>query len=152
MSPYRDNYFTNIRNNVSTSSANTVQPRSNECLNYSTNAKLSLANANQARLSAANVTAEVEAKQGDLNKIIQDFQRLTRLNATSLLLLQQTLRQNRANLGASNVKTMVAQLRDSYASQQRSITEYKVTITRLRAEIADTKRLVDEIATLQGCS
>ena len=149
---YTENYFENIRRNVTNTSTNVVQPRSNECKNYASQGQQSVSGATQSLIGATNLTNEVNARQVELDSVVRSFQELSRLNVTSLRLLQQTLRENRQRFNASNVKTMVASLRVDYANQQSVLQRYRDTITRLRTEIADVKGAVDQISTLQGCS
>ena len=105
----------------------------------------------QSLTSATSVRNEVITKQVEIDNIINSFQALSGLNATSLRQLQQALQSNRQRFNSSNVKTMVASLRNDYASQQVVLQSFRATIARLRLEVASTKRTVDSLSTLQGC-
>ena len=128
-----------------------VLPRSNECRNYTFQGVQTSRDAAQSLNAAASLHNEVAAKQAEIDNIIRNFQELSQLNASSLQQLQQTLQQNRERFNSSNVKTMVASLRTGYTSQQVVLQSYRDTIARLRVEIAEMKRIVDELSTLQSC-
>ena len=127
-------------------------PRSNECRNYTSKGEQSGRDAAQSLGTATNLRSEVASKQAEIDSIVRNFQELSRLNATSLRQLQQKLQENEQRFNSSNVKTMVASLRTDYANQQAVLQSLRVTIARLRNEIAETKRTVDELSTLRSCS
>lgn len=136
---------------MTNTSANVVLPRSNECRNYTLQGEQSSRDATQSLNAATSLRNEVAAKQAEIDSIVRNFQELSKLNATSLQQIQQALQQNRQRFNSSNVKTMVTSLRTDYANQQVILQSYRDTIARLRVEIVEMKRTVDELSTLQGC-
>lgn len=149
---YTAGFFTNIRGNVTTTATNIVQPRANECRNYTSQAQASKSDAAQSLAAATNLSNEASTRQAALNNVVQSFQRLSTLDSTSLQSLQRTLQQNRERFNASNVKTMLISLQEVYRNQQAVLQGQRATISRLRTEIAETKRAIDDLSTLQGCS
>ena len=149
---YKRSFFANTTTSVSNTTRDVIQPRSSECKIYTATANNSLNNANKSMQIARNMSSEVTARQASLNKLIQDFQQISFLNTTSLRQLQNTLRQQRANFDASNVKVMVSQLRTTFLIQQSSVQQYRLKVSQLRTGIADVKDTIRSIATLNGCS